>query len=64
MNTTIHTFFTLLIIFSDLIEFTFWLGMLTRKYILPALIYTIVYAIHLYDELTTIQLELQPQLAL
>ena len=56
------TLLTLLGILSDLFELTYEAGRLTRKYILPALVFTYVVVeaglVRLYDRVTSLEMEM------
>ena len=60
MNTIL---LSILLILSDLIELTFTLGQLTRKHILPVVIYCGVFVYHYslktWDDLTTTEYQLR-----
>ena len=51
----INTIFTVLLFISDLIELTYDLGIATRKYVLPAVVYVYVRGVMMYEELTTME---------
>ena len=48
MNNTIIFFLSVLDVISDLIELTYDLGVFTRKYILPAVLFVII-GLHFYS---------------
>ena len=62
MNNTIKTILTALFILSLAIEFTFTLGVWTRKYVLPVVIYCAVaiyhYGMQGWDTLTTMEYDI------
>ena len=51
--------FTVLLILSDLIEFTYDLGVFTRKHILPLVVYLYVKGEEVYDNITSLEYTLK-----
>ena len=57
MNTIL---LSILLFISDIIELTYDLGVATRRYVLPALVYVYVRALMSYESVTTMEWTVPP----
>ena len=61
MNNFILTVLTLLGLMSDLIELTYEAGVFTRRHVLPSLVWVYVYVTVTFENITTMDMDLNIQ---